>query len=69
MDLICTASVFLKATIFVAIGTDYARIDSMENFKPTEGEHYVYCEPIGGGNTDFNIENGILILTPDIKKL
>lgn len=68
MDLICTASVFLKATIFIAIGTDYTRIDSMKNFMPLEDERYIYCDSIGNDGLDFNIKGGILILTPDIKK-
>lgn len=68
MDLLCTASTFLKATIVIAIGNDYVKIDSIDSFVPSKNEKYIYCDQINGKSIEFDIKNGILILTPDIIK-
>jgi hypothetical protein len=67
MDLICTASIFLKATMYIAIGSDYMRVDTMHNYIELDNESYIYCKQSGGNPLEFG-KNGVLIFTPDKQK-
>jgi len=67
MDLVCTPIIFLKATMYIAIGANYIRMDSMKQYVELENETYIYCKQMNGSPLKFD-KNGILMFATDKQK-